>query len=124
MQHKYATHHMCCASTESALNDAANGGKSLGSTSREQWGKLFLENSAIGMAVIEPSDGFLMVNRAYEKLTGYTEAELRELTPVDVTDDADRPATRELLSQVAREAGQNHTIKKRYRRKDGEPDLG
>ncbi len=52
-------------------------------------------------------------------MTGYSEAELRNLSPVDITHEDDRAATEAILA--ARAAGMPYPqrVEKRYRRKDG-----
>ena len=58
---------------------------------------------------------FVAVNPAFQKMTGYSEAELRLLSPVDITHDDDQSAAEAIVATSA--AAQSY--EKRYRRKDG-----
>jgi len=97
------------------------GGKSeeltLQEVSPEHWGTYVFENSAVGIAVSEIGGRFLIANPAYQRMTGYTEAELRELTHLDLIDEADRPAARERQSRLGAGLVQV-SVDKRLRRKD------
>src|SRR6202035_4521982 len=52
--------------------------------SEEGWRAVF-DNSAIGVALTDLSGRFIAVNRAYEKMVGYTEEDLRKLAFLDIT---------------------------------------
>jgi PAS domain S-box-containing protein len=52
-------------------------------------------------------------------MTGYSEAELRHLSPVDLTYEDDRPRAVAILAARAAGAPYPHHVEKRYRRKDG-----
>jgi PAS domain-containing protein len=54
--------------------------------SEERWRSVY-ENSAIGVALTDLNGRFLAVNRAYEKMLGYTEEELRKLTFLEITEE-------------------------------------
>ena len=57
-------------------------------------------------------------------MTGYSEAELRRLSPIDITHEDDQAATEAIIA--ANEAGEPYAerVVKRYRRKDGGRNLG
>jgi formate hydrogenlyase transcriptional activator len=86
--------------------------------SEERWRSVY-ENSAIGVALTDLNGHFLAVNRAYEKMLGYTEAELRKLTFLDITEEDYRDDNRELISELLEGKRQQFQIEKQYRRKDG-----
>jgi len=86
--------------------------------SEERWRSVY-ENSAIGVALTDLNGRFLAVNRAYEKMLGYTEAELRKLTFLDITEEDYRDDNRELISELLEGKRQQFQIEKQYRRKDG-----
>src|SRR5580658_6274928 len=67
--------------------------------SEERWRSVY-ENSAIGVALTELNGRFLAVNRAYEKMSGYAEEELRTLTFLEITEEGYRDANRELISEL------------------------
>jgi formate hydrogenlyase transcriptional activator len=86
--------------------------------SEERWRSVY-ENSAIGVALADINGRFLAVNRAYEKMLGYTEDELRKLTFLEITEEDYRDANRELISELLEGKRQQFQIEKQYRRKDG-----
>ncbi|MBZ5561118.1 MAG: sigma 54-interacting transcriptional regulator [Acidobacteriia bacterium] len=84
----------------------------------ERWRAVF-EKSAIGVALTDESGRFLDVNRAYEKVLGYTEEELRKLSFFDITPEEFRESNRALATELwAGHLGQ-YQFEKPYRRKDG-----
>jgi PAS domain S-box-containing protein len=62
---------------------------------------------------------YVAANPAFQRMTGYSEAELRGLTPVDITHEDDRAASEAIIA--AQMAGQSYVQhrEKRYLRKDG-----
>jgi formate hydrogenlyase transcriptional activator len=86
--------------------------------SEERWRSVY-ENSAIGVALTDLNGRFLAVNRAYEKMLGYTEEELRRLTFLEITEEDYRDANWELVSELLEGKRQQFQIEKQYRRKDG-----
>ncbi len=86
--------------------------------SEDRWRNLF-ESVPVGVTLTGSDGRYVAANKAFQKMTGYSEAELRRISPVDVTHEDDRPAAAAILA--ARAAGrpypQHH--EKRYRRKDG-----
>jgi formate hydrogenlyase transcriptional activator len=86
--------------------------------SEERWRSVY-ENSAIGVALTDFNGRFLAVNRAYEKMLGYTEEELRKLTFLEITEEDCRDANWELVSELLEGKRQQFQIEKQYRRKDG-----
>jgi formate hydrogenlyase transcriptional activator len=86
--------------------------------SEERWRSVY-ENSAIGVALADLNGRFLAVNRAYEKMLGYTEEELRTLTFLEITEAGYRDANREWVRELLEGKRQQFQIEKQYRRKDG-----
>jgi formate hydrogenlyase transcriptional activator len=86
--------------------------------SEERWRSVY-ENSAIGVALTELNGRFLAVNRAYEKMLGYTEEELRRLTFLEITEEDYRDSNWESVSELLEGKRQQFQIEKQYRRKDG-----
>jgi len=86
--------------------------------SEERWRSVY-ENSAIGVALTDLNGRFLAVNRAYEKMLGSTEEELRKLTFLEITEENYRDANWELVSELFEGKRQQFQIEKQYRRKDG-----
>jgi formate hydrogenlyase transcriptional activator len=86
--------------------------------SEERWRAVF-DNSAIGVALTDLSGRFIAVNRAYEKMVGYTEEDLRKLAFLDITHNDDAAFNRELIADLLEGKRQQFQIEKQYRRKDG-----
>ena len=86
--------------------------------SEERWRSVY-ENSVIGVALTDLNGRFLAVNRAYEKMLGYAEEELRELTFLEITEEDYRDANWELISELLEGKRQQFQIEKQYRCKDG-----
>ncbi len=61
--------------------------------SEERWRSVF-ENSAIGVALTGLNGQFIAANPVYQKMVGYTEEELRQLSFIDITVEEDRIPTR------------------------------
>jgi PAS domain S-box-containing protein len=87
-------------------------------SSEERWRRLF-ETSSAGMALGTIDGKFLVTNRAFQNMLGYTEQELRARAGVDLTLPEDIPTTRRVLAEFAKGAAQEYHIEKRYIRKDG-----
>jgi PAS domain S-box-containing protein len=86
--------------------------------SEERWRKLF-ESVPVGVALLGSDRRYVAANPALQKMTGYSETELRRLSPADITHEDDQAATEAIVAANA--AGEPFTprIEKRYRRKDG-----
>jgi PAS domain S-box-containing protein len=85
--------------------------------SEERWRAVF-EKSAIGVALTDVNGRFLAVNRAYEKMLGYSEEELRKLSFFDVTPEEFRQPNRTLATEMWTGKRQQYEFEKPYRRKD------
>jgi PAS domain S-box-containing protein len=84
--------------------------------SEERWRKLF-ENSSAGIALLTPDGRFIAANLALQKILGYSEEELQQLTPLDLTYEEDCASTR--LTECAEARRRERRIEKRCVRKDG-----
>ena len=87
-------------------------------SSEERW-RLVFENSAIGIVLADPSGQFVEANRAFQELVGYTNQELKTLTYVDITHEADIPRGAEAIQQLLSGTKREVQLEKRYRHKDG-----
>lgn len=58
-------------------------------------------------------------NPAFQRMTGYSEAELHRLSPADITHEDDHAATEEIIRTNSAGEPCAQRIEKRYRRKDG-----
>jgi PAS domain S-box-containing protein len=86
--------------------------------SEERWRKLF-ESVPVGVNMVGLDKRYVAANPAFQRMTGYSEAELRRLSPADITHEDDQAATEAIMS--AQMAGQPYVQhrEKRYLRKDG-----
>ena len=86
--------------------------------SEARWHSLF-ENVAAGVVLVGSDGRFIEVNPAFCKMIGYSKAELRHLTPADITHEDDRAATEGIFSAHSADLFSALDIEKRYQRKDG-----
>jgi PAS domain S-box-containing protein len=68
-------------------------------TPKQRWRSIF-ENSASGIAMAELDGRFVLTNRAYQELVGYTAAELQGLKLQDLTHECDRGNTINLIDEL------------------------
>ena len=87
-------------------------------TSEERWRNLF-ESVPVGVSMIGLDQRYIAANPAYQRMMGYSEAELRSLTPVDIIHEDDRAVAKEIIA--AQLAGRHFVQHRqsRYLRKDG-----
>ena len=86
--------------------------------SEARWRNLF-ESAPVGMALTGARGHFVAANPAYQRMVGYSEAELQRLTLTDITHEDDRAATEAVLAAHAVGQPRTQRLEKRYRRKDG-----
>ena len=86
--------------------------------SEERWRAVF-ENSAIGVALTDQSGRFLATNSAFQRMLGYTEEEIGNLTFLELTHEHYRAANWQLVSELLEGKRRQFQIEKQYRRKDG-----
>jgi len=84
--------------------------------SEERWRAMF-ETAPVGIAMLDfEHRSYLVANECFQRMTGYTENELRQLTTLDLTHEDDRAAMQKRIDDGVIGLLQQ----KRYRRKDGE----
>ncbi|MEX0701417.1 MAG: PAS domain S-box protein [Planctomycetales bacterium] len=82
--------------------------------------RAIFEASAMGIVLADPATGRLLrFNDKYRRITGYTTAELRELTFPELTHPDDRDADWADYQRLVRGEMPEYTVEKRYVRKDG-----
>jgi len=86
--------------------------------SEERWRSVF-ENSAIGVALTELNGRFIAANPVFQKMLGYTEEELGQLSFMDITVEEDRNLNRMLVNELLEGKRRQFQIEKQYRRKNG-----
>jgi PAS domain S-box-containing protein len=88
--------------------------------SEERW-RAMVETAPVGIMTFDSEHhGYLTANKSFQLMTGYTEDELRNLKPLDITHEDDRAATRALIDDIAAGPNRSYRIEKRYRRRNGE----
>jgi PAS domain S-box-containing protein len=88
--------------------------------SEERWRSIF-ENSAVGVALAALNGRFIAANPIFQKMLGYNEDELQQLTFLDITHDENVEHNRSLVGELLDGKRQQFQIEKKYRRKDGQP---
>jgi PAS domain S-box-containing protein len=88
--------------------------------SEERWRSVF-ENSAVGVALADLNGRLIATNPVFQKMVGYSEQELQELTFLDITYEGDVDRNAELIRELLDGRREQFQIEKQYRRKDGQP---
>jgi PAS domain S-box-containing protein len=86
--------------------------------SQERWRNLF-ENAPVGVALRGWHGRYVAANPAFQRMTGYSEAELRVRSPADITHEADRAALDAVIAGLTVREPDAQRVEMRYRRKDG-----
>jgi PAS domain S-box-containing protein len=86
--------------------------------SEERWRSVF-ENSAIGVALSDLDGRFIAANPVFQKMLGYTEEELEQLSFLDITVEEAREASWKLVQELLDGKRRQFQIEKQYRRKNG-----
>ena len=88
--------------------------------SEERW-RAMVETAAVGIVTFGSGHRrYVSANKSFQRMTGYTEDELQNLTPLDITHEDDRAALQQHVDRIVAGPQRNYRIEKRYRRKDGE----
>lgn len=88
--------------------------------SEERWRSVF-ENSAVGVALTDMDGRFIATNLVFQKMVGYTEDELRQLTSLGITHEENIEENRTLIEELLDGKRQRFQIEKQYHRRDGQP---
>ncbi len=86
--------------------------------SEEQYRAVF-HNAGIGIKVVSRNRRIIRANPALLKMLGYSEVEILELTPVDITHPDDLEITKQYLDAILGYGLDSLGLEKRYIRKDG-----
>ncbi|HSS52702.1 MAG TPA: PAS domain S-box protein [Thermoanaerobaculia bacterium] len=92
-----------------------------GGSEHESRYRALFENPVIGIRISSVADGGRIVeaNPAYQRMTGYSAEELRELTIFDLTHPKDLEINRQLYAEMRDGRRSSYQIEKRFVRKDG-----
>ena len=85
---------------------------------QDRWGAVFA-NPFMGISVLDKNHYFIMTNSTYQAMVGYTDDELKKLTPLDITPAGEREINRTLFRELQQGKRQNFELVKRLQRKDG-----
>ena len=87
-------------------------------TSEERWRSL-LENPIFGVTFLDEHQRFISTNQAFRTMTGYSEGELRRMTPLDISIPGEREFNETLFRELQQGKRQHYKMIKQLRRKDG-----
>src|SRR4029450_11179233 len=79
--------------------------------SEERW-QAIVANPFMGITVLDRNQYFVAANSTYQAMVGYTEDELRKLTPLDITPAVDREINRALFKELHQGARQHYELTK------------
>jgi PAS domain S-box-containing protein len=85
----------------------------------ERW-QAIIANPFMGITVLDRNQYFIAANSTYQTMVGYTEDELKKLTPLDITPADDREVNKVLFTELQQGIRQHYEMTKRLQRKDGE----
>lgn len=86
--------------------------------SEQRWGSIF-ESSTLAITIFDQNLHYTATNAAFRAMLGYTDDELRRLTPVDITADEERETAQRRLADLRQGKIDYYVVEKQYRRKDG-----
>ena len=86
--------------------------------SEERWRSIF-ETSALGITIFDQDLHYIAANPAFRAMLGYTDEELRQLTPLDITVEEERGTAQIRLADLQQGKVDHYEVVKQYRRKDG-----
>ena len=85
----------------------------------ERWRAVFF-NPFMGITVLDEDFHFIMTSPTFQAMVGYTDDELKRLTPLDITPAADdREINKTLFGELQQGKRQHFELVKRLQRKDG-----
>jgi PAS domain S-box-containing protein len=86
--------------------------------SEDRW-RSVVENPIFGISFIDQQHRFITTNPAYQRMVGYTNEELRHLTPLDISVPGEREVNEMLFKELREGKRQHFEMVKQLRRKDG-----
>ncbi len=86
--------------------------------SEERWRSIF-ETSTLGITIFDQDLHYIAINPAFRAMLGYTDEELRQLTPLDITVGEERGTALSRLVDLQQGKVDHYQVVKQYRRKDG-----
>jgi PAS domain S-box-containing protein len=86
--------------------------------SEDRW-RSVVENPIFGISFIDQNHRFITTNQTYQRMVGYTNDELRQLTPLDISVPGEREVNEMLFKELREGKRQHFEMIKQLRRKDG-----
>ena len=83
-----------------------------------RWRTMF-EKFPVGIVLRDAEHRYMSANPAFQQMVGYSERELIHLSPLDITDEDDRPTSERMLTELQSGVRQTVEKEKRFRHKDG-----
>jgi PAS domain S-box-containing protein len=87
-------------------------------TSEERWRSL-LNNPIFGVTFLDENQRFITTSRTFQSMVGYSDEELRQLTPLDISVPGEREINENFFSQMQRGKRQHYEMIKQLRCKNG-----
>lgn len=81
--------------------------------------RLAIDNSPLGICVLNKKGGFISVNMAFERIVGYTAKELLQMTFYDITHPDFLAKNQDFFEEIVDNKSSKFSIDKKYIRKDG-----
>jgi PAS domain S-box-containing protein len=86
--------------------------------SEARWEAIF-ETSSIAISTMDSDLHYIATNPAFRAILGYTDEELRQLTPRDIAVDDEHEMAQIRLADLQQGTVDHYAVEKQYRRKDG-----
>ena len=87
-------------------------------TSEERWRSL-LNNPIFGVTFLDENQRFITTSRTFQSMVGYSDEELRQLTPLDISVPGEREINENFFSQMQQGKRQHYEMIKQLRCKNG-----
>jgi len=84
----------------------------------ERWSAVFA-NPFMGITALDKNHYFIMTSPTFQAMVGYTDDELKKLTPLDITPAGEREINKALFKELQEGKRQHFELVKRLQRKDG-----
>jgi PAS domain S-box-containing protein len=88
-------------------------------TSEERWRSL-LNNPIFGVTFLDENQRFITTSQTFQSMVGYSDEELRQLTPLDISVPGERGINEDFFSQMRRGERHHYEMIKQLRCKSGE----
>ena len=89
-------------------------------TDEARW-RAVIDNPFMGITLLDADQRFVMANSTFQAMTGYSNDELKKLTPLDITPPAQREENRKVFVELQRGERAHFELIKQLIRKDGRP---